>query len=137
MRDPQFALFLEATRPVLSLDALCSDEERAVARALRWGRAGARQVPVIAGEAGLATRKTQELVKHLVECHHWPIGTAMSRPFGNYLIEDAQDLENTAAVLKAHAISTLCRLAVLKKITLQRAIALLQSELDLQEGRTG
>lgn len=136
MMDSQLALLLEASRPALPLDALCSDEERAVARALRWGRAGARQVPAIAAEAGIGTRKAQELVKHLVEAHHWPIGTAMASPHGNYLIDDAQDLEATTAVLKSHAISTLSRLAVLQRITVRRALALLQSELDLHERST-
>jgi hypothetical protein len=129
--DPQFALFLEATRPVLSLDALCSDEERAVARALRWGRAGARQIRAIAADAGVGSRRAQEIVDHLIHTHRWPIGTSMSEPFGNYLIDSPADLEQTVELLRARGISNLARAAALKRMTVGEYLRAIQSDLNL------
>lgn len=129
--DPQFALFLDASRPVLALDALCSDEERAVARALRWGRAAARQVGDIAADAGIPGRRVQEIAQHLLHEHHWPIGTSMSEPHGNYLIDSAEELAQTVALLRTRGISNLQRAAALQRMTFDEFLKTLQRELEL------
>ena len=126
--DPQLAFHLDTVRPLLPLGDL-TEEERAVGRALRWGRAGARQVPDLAQETGIPERRVQEIVRQLLHEHGWPIGTAMSSPFGNYLIDNAAELEATVELLRVRGISNLARAAALRRMSLKRYLATLQTEL--------
>jgi hypothetical protein len=130
--DSQLALYLDTTRPQLDLTALCSDEERAVAAELRWGSAAARQVPEIAAAAGIPARRVQVIIKHLVDDHSWPIGTSMAEPFGNYLIDSSDDLQQTVALLRGRGISMLARAAALSHTSLRRFLESVQA--DLLEG---
>ncbi len=126
--DAQLALHLDATRPVLSLAHL-SEEERAVAQALRRGRANARKVREIAAEAGIPNRRAQEIVQQLLHEHGWPIGTAMEAPHGNYLIDSATELAATVDLLTRRGISNLARAAALKRMSLRRYINSVQTDL--------
>ena len=87
--DSQLALFLDATRPALPLDQL-SEEERAVVGALEWGRERAIQVPDLAKRVGIPQRRVQKILNDVVHQHGIPIGTSMSAPHGNYLIDDSE-----------------------------------------------
>jgi hypothetical protein len=127
--DSQLALHLDATRPALSWDL--DPEELAVGRVLRWGRAQAIQIPEIAAAAGLPPRRTQEVVQRLILRHHWPIGTAMAEPYGNYLIDSAAELEETIRLLRERGISSLVRAAALNRTSLQAYLAHLQLQLGL------
>lgn len=126
--DTQLALHLDTARPVLSLESLDS-EERAVARVLRWGRAGALQVREIAAAAQLPVRTTQRVVKRLLHERQWPIGTSMTEPYGNYLIDSAQELEDTVGLLRDRGISELARAAALSRMTLRAYLANVQMDL--------
>ncbi|HEX6038953.1 hypothetical protein [Longimicrobium sp.] len=126
--DAQLALHLDATRPALSWDQL-DPEELAVARVLRWGRAGALQVKEVAAAAGLPVRRTQKVVHRLLHERHWPIGTSMAEPFGNYLIDSADELEDTVELLRARGLSELTRAAALRKMTINAYLAAVQAEL--------
>lgn len=123
----------DVPRPELDPDGLCDAEDRAVLRALRWGRQQARQIPEIAAEAGVTGRRAQTIIQHLLLDHHVPIGTSMGEPAGNYLIEDEQDLSATVELLRRRGISNLVRAAALKKMTLRRYLETVQHDL-LQEG---
>ncbi|HET7273831.1 MAG TPA: hypothetical protein VFI91_01540 [Longimicrobiaceae bacterium] len=127
--DRQLALYLDEVRPALDSAALCAEEEQAVAGALRWGRANARQITTIAGEVGFGGRKVQELIEHLIHAHQWPIGTAMSPPFGAYLIDSASDLEATEALLRRRGISSLARAAALRRMSLSQYLRSVQTDL--------
>ena len=116
--------------PRVDLAALCSDEERRVARVLRWGRESAQQVPTISELTEIPARKVQEIIEHLIHEHALPIGTAMSRPFGNYLIDSADDLQQTVGLLHTRGISNLARAAALRKMSLRRYLAEIQLELE-------
>jgi hypothetical protein len=68
-----------------------SEERLAVLRVLqlirpRRGREAALSMHAIAEETGFKTRLIQAIVKFLVEERHWPIGSAMSAPFGYFWI---------------------------------------------------
>jgi hypothetical protein len=132
--EPQLALLLDTTRPALDFAGL-SDDELAVGRALRWGRASARQVREVAAETGIPARRVQDLIDELIHAHGWPIGTSMREPFGNYLIDSAADLEATVALLRTRGISNLVRAAALRRMPLQRLIAEIQTDL-LQERKS-
>ena len=131
MATAQLPLDLEVSRPALDLAGLCADEERAVARELRWGRAAARQVGEIAAAAELPERRVQELISHLLLDHQWPVGTSMAAPFGNYLIDDRDELEETVGLLRKRGLSHLVRAAALKRMTVGEYLRRLQTELDL------
>lgn len=130
----QLALAFDQPRPALDLSSLCDESEAAVARALRWGRARARQVGEIAAEAGLPERQTQEVIQHLLFDHQLPIGTSMAEPFGNYLIDSAEELEQTVRLLRTRGITSLARAAALKRMTLEQYLRLVQGELALPCG---
>jgi hypothetical protein len=131
--DSQLALHLDATRPALNLGLLCNGDEVAVARALRWGRENARPIAEIAAAVGIRSRRVQEIVQHLLHEHHWPIGTAMAAPFGNYLIDSSRELEETEALLRTRGISNLARAAALRRMSLRRYLAEVQIDLDPKE----
>jgi hypothetical protein len=130
----QLAFPLEEPRAALRLVAMCSDDERTVACVLQWGRGGAMQVTDIARRTGIPSRRVQELIEHLIRAHELPIGTAMRRPFGNYLIDKPQDLEETVALLRTRGISHLARAASLKRMSLKRYLAEVQLELEEDKG---
>lgn len=112
--DSQLALHLDSTRPVLSWASLDA-EESAVARVLGWGRANALQVREIAAAARLPVRRTQKVINRLIHVHHWPVGTSMTEPHGNYLIDSAEDLEATVHLLRTRGIGELARAAALSR----------------------
>jgi len=126
--DAQLALHLDTARPVLSLESLDS-EEQAVARVLRWGRAHALQVRDIAAAAHLPVRTTQRVIKRLLHDWHWPIGTSMAHPCGNYLIDSAAELEATVELLRDRAIAELARAAALRRMSLRAYLATVQTDL--------
>ena len=126
--DPQLALHLDATRPELDVEGLDADE-LAVARALRWGRANARQVRAIAADAGLPARRAQEVIDQLIHAHGYPIGTSMAEPYGNYLIDSAEDLAYTVELLRVRGISNLARAAALRRMAVASYIAEVQADL--------
>lgn len=131
----QLALNFDLPHAALDVSSLCDADEQAVARALRWGRARARQVPDIAREARVHSRRVQDLVLHLLLEHHWPIGTAMSEPYGNYLIDSAAELEETVALLRTRGISTLARAAALQRMSLKLYLVEVQTQLGLDGGK--
>lgn len=128
----QLSLVLASAPPALDIGSLCDAEERAVAQALRWGRAHARRVAEIAADAGVPERRAQEFMQHLLHEHHWPIGTAMAAPFGNYLIDSPAELEETVALLRTRGISSLSRAAALRRMSLKRYLAEVQTALELE-----
>lgn len=131
----QLALDFASPQSALDVASLCDDDERAVAQALRWGRARARQVADIARDARVPERRAQELMQHLLLAHHWPIGTAMSRPHGNYLIDSTAELEETVALLRTRGISMLARAAALRHVSLERELAEVQTQINLDGDR--
>lgn len=124
----QTSLAFPSTRFTLDPATLQSDEERAVYRALRVGRENARKVPDLAAEAGVSPREFQKVVERLVLERGVPIGTAMSRPFGNYLIDTADELAATVDLLRARGIQNLRRAAALKGMSFARYMAEVQTE---------
>ncbi len=126
----QLGILFHPPRPDLDPSSLCDDEERAVLATLRWGKEHARQIPDIAREAGVTSRKAQKIVQHLLLEHHIPVGTSMGDPAGNYLIESAEDLDHTVLLLRARGISNLVRAAALKKTTVRQYLEMVQADLE-------
>lgn len=130
--DSQLALHLDHTRPVLDWSALDA-EEHSVACALRWGRPNARQVREIAEEAGIGGRRVQEVIEQLIYRHGWPVGSSMAQPFGNYLIDSAAELDATETLLRTRGVSSLRRAAALRRMSVRRYFAAVQTDLETEE----
>lgn len=131
----QTAIEFPATRFALDPDELLDPRERSVYLALRRGRANARRVPDIGAEAGLGTRETQAVIERLVLERGVPIGSSMGRPPGNYLIDSADDLDATTALLRGRALQGLRRVAALQQISHRRLLAEIQAELLADDRR--
>lgn len=106
------------------------DEVRVV-KALGWGSARARKVAELAREVGLKGRLLQDVVDHLVLKHGVPIGSSMSKPFGNYLIESAEDLESTVHLYTRRGLHSLAKASGLRRQSLARYMSHVQTHLDL------
>lgn len=130
MRD-QIPMDMRVVRPELRLDSIRDADVRAVARALRWGRANARQIGDLAEVAGIHGRRVQEIIHELLFDHQWPIGTAMSPPHGNYLIDTREELSHTVDLLRTRGISNLSRAAALRRMSLRQFLMKIQHELEL------
>lgn len=86
-------------------------DEAVTLRALRarHGRASAVCVDDLAAAVDLDGRRVQQIVKHLVELHQAPIGTATTEPFGYYWIETDAERREVRDGLVRRALSTLKR----------------------------
>lgn len=115
--------------------AALNAEETAVANALRWGRRGARQVRDLARDAGIPSRRLQDVIERLVCEHKVPVGTSMTEPYGNYLIDNPTELNATVNLLQMRGVSSLQRAAALRGISTRQMIA--QVQVDLNLGKHG
>jgi hypothetical protein len=127
--DAQLALYLDATRPALEWSALSADE-LVIGYALQWGSARAVQVRELAERTGIPARRVQDVVQQLLLRHRWPIGTSMRAPYGNYLIDTADELEATTRLLRDRGISELQRAAALRRMSLQDYVRAIQTDLE-------
>lgn len=119
-------------RPPLVLAGIAEDDARAVAHELRWGRWNARQIPELARATGIPARRVQQIIHdELLLKYEWPIGTAMSPPHGNYLIDTREELMQTVDLLRTRGISNLSRAAALKRMTLRAFLMKVQLEMEL------
>jgi hypothetical protein len=129
--ETQLALFIDANRPHLDLAGLGADE-MAVISALSWGAGSARKVSEIAAAAGVPSRRVQEILHRLLHERGLPIGTSMTEPFGNYLIDTAEELERTVELLRRRGISNLARAAALSHMSVRRYLDLVQRRLPIE-----
>lgn len=88
-----------------------SAEEALVLAAVRArrGRPAAMAVPDLARDTGIDDRRAQGVVKHLVEEHQAPIGTATTPPHGYYWIVTDEERREVRNSLVRRAVSTLRR----------------------------
>lgn len=131
----QTALAFPEGKPIQPLPFTATGEERAVFYALRSGAENARQIKDLAEETGIPGRQVQSIVETLILEYSIPIGTSMRRPYGNYLIDSAEDLENTVELLRTRGISNLVRAAALKNMSLRQYLEEVQVELELKRKR--
>jgi hypothetical protein len=71
------------------------------------GRTSAISMHRIAEVTGLQTRLIQAIVKFLVEERHMPIGTAMSKPFGYFILETDDERRRVRDHFVRRAVSNL------------------------------
>lgn len=108
-------------------------DEQAVLEVLQRhrGRAQAIGLDVLAASAGLSERDVQSAVALLIEQHSMPIGSAVKKPMGYYLIETEAELAESLSQL-THRITALARrVAALKRST--TPVVLQQLAIELTE----
>lgn len=107
-------------------------DEKAVLAVLQQhrGRAEAVGLEVVAGISGVSERGVQSIVVTLIEQHHVPIGSAVKKPMGYFLIETDEELAESLGQL-VHRITALAkRIAALKRVT--TPIVLQQLAIDME-----
>ncbi len=108
--------------------------ERLVRDLIAAHRGHAQAVPLraLAAGTGLYWRDVQQIVKHLIEAHHCPIGSATGKPHGYYWIVDEEDQARAEAQLRHRIVSCARRLALLERNTPRQILAQLALELDAE-----
>lgn len=63
----------------------------------------------LALRTGIEERKVRDIIKHLIEDKHVPIGSSTVKPYGYYIITDNDERYQVSAALYGRAISILKR----------------------------
>ena len=115
-----------------TMSGFSCDELVVLAELRRYrGRARAVGLDVMASLTGLSERHVQQVVAALIEMHGMPIGSAVKKPMGYFLIENEDELAESLSQL-VHRITALARrIAALKHSTL--SVVLQQLSLDLKD----
>lgn len=116
-----------ATTPVLSPD------ERLVLMELQRHRGRGRAVglEIVAGVTGMSERLVQQIVARLIEQHGMPIGSAVKKPMGYFLIETEEELAESLSQL-VHRLTALARrIAALKHSTMPIVLQQLALEIEI------
>lgn len=109
-----------------------TEDERAVLYVLGYhrGRASAIGLDSVAGIAGISERTAQHVIAHLIEDHGQPIGSAVKKPMGYFLIETEEELAESLSQL-VHRITALARrCAALKQSTTPLILKQLALEIE-------
>ncbi len=94
------------------------------------GRQRAIGLDVVAGLTGMTERNVQGIVARLIEVHQQPIGSAVKKPMGYFLIETEAELTESVSQL-VHRIGALARrVAALKQSTIPLVLQQLALELE-------
>jgi hypothetical protein len=106
-------------------------EERAVWAVLarHHGRLNTIGLQAIALAADVPERSVQMVIAHLIERHHLPIGSAVKKPMGYFMIETDEELAESVGQLLHRLTALARRIAALKKVA--TPIVLCQAVLDL------
>ena len=111
--------------------ALSADEGAVLAELRRHrGRGRAVGLDLLAIVTDLSERHVQQVVASLIEDHGLPIGSAVKKPMGYFLIETDEELAESLSQL-THRITALARrIAALKRSTLPLVLQQLALELE-------
>lgn len=92
-------------------------EEKSITEILTkaTGRERAVSVAAIARMTGINERRVRQIVKHLIERHHFPIGSTTTTPSGYYIITDNDERVMVRKSLTGRALSILKRASVYDK----------------------
>jgi hypothetical protein len=99
------------------------------------GLAFALPVDEVARRTGIDDRTVQELVKHLIEEHGYPIGSATGDPHGYYWITTAEEQARAEQQLVHRIISIARRLARLRKNTPHAILLQLSLDMEVEEAK--
>jgi len=103
-------------------------EELLIMEYLEHGRGNARPMPYLAERAGIPTRTLQSIIHHLIVDHKKPIGSTSKQPAGYYLVSNEDELDEALVNLRNRAMSTLHRMASLKRVSFDELLGQLRIE---------
>jgi hypothetical protein len=120
-------------------EAKLTSEERKVYDVVRFhlGRPRAIQADEIAAMADLTTRVVNSVVKSLTEKHALAIGASVAKPYGYYLLDTADELENYCRQLHGRALSQLRRESILRRVHMLELIGQVRMELEASNENHG
>lgn len=95
------------------------------------GRGQAIGLDAVAAYTGLSEREVQSAVAELIEHHGRPIGSAVKKPMGYYLIETEEELAESLNQLTHRLTALARRIAALKQST--TPVVLQQLAIELTE----
>lgn len=126
----QINLFRPQWMPIAFDETTLPAEEKALLAILKLhvGRARAIKVGFLSHLSGAGERGVRDMLKHLSEDHGIGVASTTEAPFGVYLIETAQELDDYCANLQARGLSVLRRAALLKKVHLPELLGQLALE---------
>lgn len=109
-----------------------SEDERAVwaVIARHRGRAEAVGLDAVAAMVGISERHVQFAISSLIEQRGLPIGSAVKKPMGYFVIETDAELAESLSQLTHRIVALARRVAALKQSTLPVVLQQLALELD-------
>lgn len=126
----QESLFRPQWMPIGFDESKLPQEEKNLLAILKLhvGKARAIKVSFLSHFSAIGERGVREMLKHFTEEHGLGIATSIGEPYGVYLIETAEELDEYCANLQARGLSVLRRAAVLKKTHLPALLGQLAME---------
>ena len=97
--------------------------------ALHRGRGAAISMASVARELGIGSRPVQRIIKHLIEDHGEPIGSATVPPTGYYVITNEPEVRAAVAQLEHRLGSLARRIARLRRIAPEEVFGQMRMEL--------
>lgn len=94
------------------------------------GRQAAIGKAELAKQAGVCERTARDLVKHLIEEHHEPIGSCSGAPAGYFYINTEAELDLAMHELRTRIIEMAKRMSHLKKNSLADVLGQLAMEMS-------
>ncbi|MDP1860248.1 MAG: hypothetical protein Q8K82_16340 [Gemmatimonadaceae bacterium] len=95
------------------------------------GRGRAVGLEIVACVTGMSERLVQQIVARLIEQHGMPIGSAVKKPMGYFLIETEEELAESLSQL-VHRLTALARrIAALKHSTMPIVLQQLALEIEI------
>ena len=126
----QESLFRPQWMPIGFDESKLPAEEKSLLRILKLhvGKQRAIKINFLSHLTTVDERGVREMLKHFTEDHGLGIATSVGAPYGVYLIETAEELDQYCANLQARGLSVLRRAAVLRKIHLPKLLGQLAME---------
>jgi hypothetical protein len=96
-----------------------------------------RSKPITVGKlvvlTGISEREVRQIVKNLLEIHHYPIASSVNPPYGYYLITDPKEAEQCLGQYYARAKEVLKRANILNEVVKEKFKIEYQQELFTKE----
>jgi hypothetical protein len=100
-----------------------------------------RNKPITVGKivvlTGISEREVRQIVKNLLEIHHYPIASSVNPPYGYYLITDPEEAEQCLGQYYARAKEVLKRANILNEVVREKFKIEYQQELFTKDELDG
>jgi len=105
-----------------------------------YGHKG-RNKPITVGKlvvlTGISEREVRQIVKNLLEIHHYPVASSVNPPYGYYLITDPEEAKQCLGQYYSRAKEVLKRANILNEVVREKFKVEYQQELFTREELNG